>query len=698
MKICAAFVLLAWSLLCGQSCLGQSAPLVMAFGAPNCTGSTGTTGCNANPNPQYYTNFLNNLASKVSGITLAIPWNSVDACTTAAGVSQPCTKQATTCSQETASGSVYYKWCPIDQGLLQYINSSQFKGKKIALIVEPVTDTGKNSFTPAYVFSTAWAGPAGVNSNPQDVIVCSAYPGDVKSMPSMSCPVYGAFSGTGSMADVAIWNVNGYSTGPSNACLPLRGGNLTCQSCMGGVTDFTGFPIVYEKPFMVAYQNFLAALASHYSPNGLNNGVTIAPYLAYVRAGMTEGGENQQFCTTVAGNPPQPTSPIASPPAGYIVNIDGTQYVATGSGPRGGGDMPGCSPSGCTTGPDGSVPGWYNAGPWTEGSGIIMWPGIKGQFGSSTEPAGYTDNGYLSTWADQGPTNDGLGYIALMTQFLQGLHASFPFDINAHGGPPAASNVAYADSEAIMSSANNIGFGMETLNVNDPLAYAQGTYSQNPFPTSLSDWAHNFITYPAPVHHLQTFFPGSPTRAAGYLISTIAGGSTATINCVSDCSIFTSSQTPGYPIYISGDSTANFNGITQALKCPGTGCPSGQLSFNPLDASAPNGTGGVVWAPDYLPIVVPFAVRQGATAFEIYECDLDYAFGLYVPPLGTSNQTIGWGTANGDCVPPSTSSPYSPVPGPDKMYQYSLSDATMGQPTSTSFRAGVSILSNANQF
>jgi len=669
--------------------------MVIAFEAPNCTNSMGITGCSANST--YFDNFMTYLNSNVSGIALAIPWSQVDDCLASGvtGPSSPCSTQAAntdSCSTELSSVTDY-KWCRVDNGLIQYINNymvgPSFAGKKIALIIEPVSDSSPNMATPQYVFSTAWAGSA----TPQEVIVCKSYPGDITNMTN-SCP---ARLSTTSFAtdDFAIWNVNGTSVTPPN-CVRLSGSDLTCppttgpNSCPAPITDFTGFPIVYETPFVNAYQDFLKAVATHYNVNtGTRNGPAIAPYIAYVRVGLAEGGENQPNCTMVSGSAPQPTTAIASPPAGYIVNVNHVDYVATGGGNRGS-RMPTCSPSGCTTAPDGQIPGWYNAGPWYQGTGgTPMWPGTAGQFAPTPEPGGYTDNGYLSTWADN--PGGGPGYVATMVSFLQTLGASFPFAIGAHNGPPANTSVAYADSDAIMASANGVGFGMESVSIIDGAGIV-------PFPTSANDWAHSFKAYPAPVHYLQTFFPGFPTHAAGYVITsastspsgtgiTVSGGS-ATIACVGDCSIFTS--TSSYPIYVSGASSPLLDGITPTTPCVGT-CPAGYLSFT---TTAPNSTsypGGDVWAPDYWPIVMPFAVRHDATVIEVYECDLDYAFGLY-----PTHTTADWVTPV--CVPPASSGTAGPVPGPDQGYKNTLIDTMIGQPATTSVRAGTSILNNGRQY
>lgn len=660
----------------------QNAPLVIAFEAPDCTGSNPSdpTNCDANPHPAYFTNFMASLNANVSGIGLTIPWAKVDNCLVGSASSE-CGGQAANCSAE--MGGTYYKWCGVDHGLMQYINQPSFAGKKIALIVSPISDSSPNQNTPPYVSTTGWAMNPRVASVPQEQAVCPSWPGDVT---TSSCPLQLVRAGALEPNNFAIWNNN-------SQCLPNLSGNanpdLQCVTCSSA--DDTGFPIPYERPFQVAYEDFLTALVQHYSATtGSNMGPTIAPYIAYIRVGMAEGGENQPYCSVSGGHLPQTqwSSAPTNVPAGYIANIDNEEYVATGAGMKGS-TPPTCSPAGCTTAPDNSIPGWYNAGPWSNPlSGGAIWPGPKGQFASPSQGQDYSDNGYLSIWDNLTGTP---GYIASMVSFLQGLHAGFPFAISAHAGPPSETNTAYANADSVIASVSGVGFGMESTNVDDSAAYARGA-----FLTSEADWAHNFQAYPAPIHYLQTFFPGFPSHAAGFPINYIGppsgGGTTPTIYCFTDCSIY-SGTANGFPIYITGGSSPQFNGIVVDSACPSSGCTANQLT---IPGSVPSTTyaGGTVWAPDFWPIVMPFAVRRHATVIEAYECDLDYAFGLYFAGTPTTN----WGSSTG-CVFSNFGTPPSPVPDSvDAGYRGTLADTLAGQPAATSVRTGNSILVNGAQY
>jgi hypothetical protein len=113
-------------------------------------------------------------------------------------------------------------------------------GKTVNLIIRPVSNGGVNSLTPAYVFTSQWA--SSVGAAPLDVVTCPTYPG----------------SGQRS----------------------------------------TGFPVVYELPFKVAYKKFVAAALAHYANN---------PHIGYVRVGLAVGGEAFPWCSTAIPNFSQTT-------------------------------------------------------------------------------------------------------------------------------------------------------------------------------------------------------------------------------------------------------------------------------------------------------------------------------------------------------------------------------------------------------
>jgi hypothetical protein len=591
-------VALSLSLYFSLSALASGATAeAFAFQAPDCT--TINTYC---------ANFLQYELPNLTGIGITVPWTMVDTGTT-------------------APNYVFSGW--LDGQLNAYINPNSndpsfnwttgcFGGVacKIMLIIQPESDatglTAWNPYTPPYVFLSTYATSVGADS-PQDVAACSSMPG--KGTTGSPLP----YTGTMGSTDYVVWN--------TNSCKVVAGSHLTC-TCTGsscGITNFTAFPVVYEKPIVTAYQNFLKALSANYSTGGPD--YSIGKYISYVRAGMALGGENLPLCADTNSLTLPNWQAGAAVSAGYVItpttnNAGGYTFVAIHGGTAGSSAPAWNQTPGNRTTNDGTAV-WENDGTRASG-GTAIWPGANGQFGTSPQPQGYTDNGYLRAWPSTGAT----GYIAEMVKFLGSLSSSFNWDFSSHYGPYM--DISYADSEAVMANAlgnGSVGFGMQSLNVEDPVAYALGT-----FPTSREDWAANFTNYPAvPVHHLQTNSPGNKYYTAGYAIQQITGnGTLATTTCSTDCSWFA-----GEEIYITG--TTSFNG-TWLVSC--TSCLTDELTFS-TTISGTNSS-GTVWAPDYWPRTLNFAVNtvpHGATAIELWECDLDYAFGVqttYDSPNNTS--------------------------------------------------------------
>jgi hypothetical protein len=98
-----------------------------------------------------------------------------------------------------------YDFSEFDRELKRYYDA----GKKVNIIVRPVSNGRSNHITPDYVFSEKWAQSVGVP--PLDVVTCPYYSGD------------------GSRS--------------------------------------SGFPAVYETPFKAAYKKFIAAVLAHYANN-----------------------------------------------------------------------------------------------------------------------------------------------------------------------------------------------------------------------------------------------------------------------------------------------------------------------------------------------------------------------------------------------------------------------------------------------
>jgi YD repeat-containing protein len=371
-------------------------------------------------------------------------------------------------------------------------------------------------------------------------------------------------------------------------------------------TDFSGFPVIYENPIMYSYQNFLLALFKHYSSQGNSNGQQIAPYILYARIGLSHGGENYAICAA--------QGPL--------------QYCS------------GNSPNPCNLGGLNST-----------------WPGPQGQFGPVNPAQGwqtsvaYSDAGYLTQWSipDGGIT----GYITAMMQFLNA-KATFPVTTASSYGPPGKSNQLYANLEAQLAEENDVGFGNEVVNIYDTVLAGSGM-------ATFDNWFANFKNYPyAPVHHLQT----SATYAAGFAISNITySGTTATAYCSSGCENFC-----GALIFITGNPNPSLNGIYPTYSpapCNGT---SGEVAYTPLQApSPPCGTScgtATMWGNNYWPITLPFATQQHVTSVELWECDIDFAFG--------TTTTSGCNNA---------------LTSPNTDYMKAVSDTLRGLPSDTSIHS-----------
>jgi len=651
--------------------LAGSAPLVIAWQAPDCYSG----------NPSWCSAFIQSELPYISGIGVAVKWSAVDNCyTIGSNPLIPCLPDST-CTPGTNTNC--YKWSVIDNNLNAYItNAPMITGWnwstgcaggqpcKIVIIIEPEVDSGNiNDATPDYVFSTHYAGTLPGSPNPQDLVVCSGFKGDIS---GMTLPVV-LGSGGWNADDFAIWNVN--------SCAILGGSDLSCSLTLGPYSDFSGYPIVYEKPILTAYQALLSAVAGHYSAVGRGDGPEISPYLAYVRAGMASGGENNPMCNTSGAITSAPWSTPLSVTAGYVIQPSGSgnagnyRYVADSGGATGSTAPTWCQIAGCYTSADGTITRWHNVGYRSTGSALnIIWPGPQGQFTPSTEQRGYSDNGYLTTW----PSPDGTGYVAAMMQFLATLNASFPWTVSSHAGPSSSgippNDYAYADAEALLAAQSSIGFGMQSLNIEDPVTSPLGIY-----PTSRQDWVANFQKYPnAPVHHLQLNAPGSEFFWPGYEIYNITvTGTEATITCTSSFSFSDCSPLAGQQIYVSGNSNISLNGIW-LVNCTG---PMGACSTNQLQFSVgssfpgpPTGSGGIVWSPNYWPITMPFALQHGASSLEVWECDLDYAFGQQTTTT-VSNEISGAGCPEWGLV------------GPYLTYQNAIQNTLLGEPAVTSFHS-----------
>jgi hypothetical protein len=179
------------------------------------------------------TEYQDDVIPNVDGVVIVGQWSSIES------------------SNAGLTGSGGYSWTSFDSTVNTYVGQTNWNAsKKLGIVLSPVADSGSNSSTPSYVFSTAWATTAGA-SGPLDECTCGGYPGD--GVESNTC-----------------WNI---STGPATP-------------------DYSGDPIAFEKPFYVALENFYSNAVSHI------NSASYAPYVAYIRMGLSGGGEEFPYCSS----------------------------------------------------------------------------------------------------------------------------------------------------------------------------------------------------------------------------------------------------------------------------------------------------------------------------------------------------------------------------------------------------------------
>ncbi len=263
----------------------------------------------------------------MTGSTVDLIWNVIDTGSATSG-----------CPNITSAN-----WTAFDNSLSTFITDGSSTGKFINFIVMPVTEPGpsggSNRFTPAYVFTQAWAnnladgGCSGLgsgvvlkwgknepvlpgnyifvnshywqetnqpwSSSSQFVGTCTtnltaepAFLGTVSSYTDNNCtwtnvgtnaPAQDACFTAGSTAypgDGVILSDNG----GTNGCFNVN--NLPGTSTLTNLE--TGFLVSYETPMKTAYKNFIQQVISHYQnsatrPTGLK--------LGYIRFGLSQGGE-----------------------------------------------------------------------------------------------------------------------------------------------------------------------------------------------------------------------------------------------------------------------------------------------------------------------------------------------------------------------------------------------------------------------
>jgi IPT/TIG domain len=213
--------------------------------------------CSLLPQPgnDCITQYQSDVIPHVDGIVIQASWSSVDL-----GNNGNSTSTSPGCTSGASSSTC--DWSALDSLVTTYAGQTGWDGsKKVGIVLSPVTNgsgvNGINTSTPSYVFTSTWATTAGGSgTNPLDECTCSGYQGD-----------------SGAPTHNGCWS-----------------------QANGGSTDTSGMPVVWEAPFKVALQDFYNAVVSHFS--NASYAPSYAPYIAYIRMGLSTGGEEYPHCSS----------------------------------------------------------------------------------------------------------------------------------------------------------------------------------------------------------------------------------------------------------------------------------------------------------------------------------------------------------------------------------------------------------------
>jgi hypothetical protein len=208
------------------------------------------------PGNDCITQYQSDVLPNVDGVVIQAQWSSVDL-GDSAGTGPGCTS---------GSSSSTCDWSALDTLLTtNYVGQSGWgAGKKVGIVLSPVTNgsnaTGINTSTPAYVFTSSWATTAGGSGTaPLDECNCGSYQGDS----GVPYPI-------GTYPNGGCWNSSTSS-------------------------DTSGMPAVWEAPFEVALKDFYNAAVAHFNSS---TNASYSPYIAYIRMGLSTGGEEYPHCSS----------------------------------------------------------------------------------------------------------------------------------------------------------------------------------------------------------------------------------------------------------------------------------------------------------------------------------------------------------------------------------------------------------------
>jgi len=177
--------------------------------------------------------YRSDVIPNVDGVVIVSQWSSIES--------------------SSGSGSGGYTWTSLDNAVNKFVGQTGWDAsKKVGIVLSPVSDGHSNSSTPAYVYTSGWATTVGASA-PLDQCTCTDYAGD-----------------SGAPTHNGCWSQSG-----------------------GGSTDTSGMPAVWEKPFYKALENFYSAAVTHLN----STSTTYSPYIAYIRMGLSTGGEEYPHCS-----------------------------------------------------------------------------------------------------------------------------------------------------------------------------------------------------------------------------------------------------------------------------------------------------------------------------------------------------------------------------------------------------------------
>lgn len=589
---------------------GAGTPLVIAWQAPpgpsapnfNTNLYNSPTCAPTGPGITQFACFTKAVLPNISGIGIVVPWGMIDNCAANTSTTDlPCQPDSICHPTSNPTTDTCYNWAWIDSVLWDYVNSTSLgplgtgtwynscaggRPCKVVVIIWLTQDSGGTNLfgstpnTPAYVFTKTYANSVyagsgcGTSCPPQDVLVCSDWQGGGNTGWGGPPPITDTCWASGGN-DYGLWNANdAYPLQTVGTCMTLTHG--------GGYKNYSGYPVMYEKPILTAAENFIDALALHYSSACPNtnayscggpltaNGPTIAKSIAYMRIGPSSGGEDYPYCSSDA-------------PAVY--------NPATG-----------CPVAGA------------------------FWSGPQG---FALEPQCFSDQGYLTSWPSA--MNDGPGYISSLYKHISQQNWAFPITTPSHQGPPNNGSIQYADTEALLANQYGLGMGMQAASVGDLL-----TYAVQHSPSTSGNWAVHFREFPyVPVHHLQTQTPGTPSQAGQFSITNVSTGSsssTATVYCGSpDC--YNVCNTLAW-VFIGATNIPAFNGIQEVdtSTCNPTSGSFNIIGPNLYPTSTTSGS-GFLYSGVHLPVLLPFESQQCQGSLlticsaELWEETLDWTYG-----------------------------------------------------------------------